>query len=85
MDRNKIIDFLCDQSIDKDKVLYEMLKEENNLIDNESEYFDKKIPLFVNRTKCNKCRYYQKGSCQSSVAVRSQGCGEPDYKYFEEK
>ena len=99
MARNNIIDFLCNQSIGKERMLYDLLKDENFNIpkktsdkretscetDVVAEYkmVDEVKPQFTEKKRCIECRFYN-GMCTSKIAQK-KGCGVPDYKYFEER
>ena len=101
IERNALIEFLKDQSKDKDEILYDLLKD-----DELKEEYPKKLPpvrkvvyksdrelhpeKYANEKSCNNCRYYKNMKCSSKlfggeVLKAIEGCMEKDYKYWEPK
>ena len=101
LERNALIDFLEDQSIDKSRMLYGLLKEseEPKQIIKSSEPIrevhyksDRELhpEKYENEKSCRNCRYYKNFKCSSKLfnndSMKSiNECMEKEYKYWEEK
>ena len=100
IERNALIDFLEDQSNDKSRVLYGLLKdtEEPRPIQKFNEPIrvqyksDRELhpEKYENEKSCRNCRYYKNFKCTSELfgndPLKSiNGCMEKEYKYWEEK
>lgn len=97
VEKNALIDFLKDQTKDKDEVLYDLLKNE------EPEYPKRLEPIkeiqyksdrelhpekYDNEKCCRNCRYYKNLKCTSkifgdNVMKAIEECMEKSYKYWE--
>lgn len=101
IDRNDLIEFLKDQSKDKEEILFDLLKD----ADTPKEYPKKLEPVkkivyksdrelhpekYENERCCRTCRYYKNMKCTSKLFDGDSlkyinGCMEKQYKYWEGK
>lgn len=73
MDRDKIIDFLLDQTMDKDRVLFEILRNNEN------------VAAVKEEEKCGMvhCRWNANGRCTNCVPMES--CINKNFINYEEE